>query len=351
MVVAYIVSKSGLMLEFFPQGDFSKEPLINDIRDKAYLIRSLGLCLMTVGRLQQALPIYERSRKKSLDAEDFFNAGKTCQLLSELHIHLGNLATSKDYADKAMEYYLKTRDSWGEYCSLDYEMWGVQNTDMGTPQLVVCCLGYQAWALHLAGDKQGSGAIFKQAEESARKINPMMHYLRDLWGIYHADHLLLMGDAVYAKKITEDNMKYAQDKQVTEIISQCHRVMGNIDAKSGLQNAREHYTEALKIARNITHRAVLIEALLGRARWNTLQGSINDALADLEEALGYATTGGYRIYEADIHMALANASGKTSSVGLTAALRAYQLSNDMNYYWVKEEADNFLKNFNKKDNH
>jgi len=337
-----------LMLEFFPQGDLSKEPLINDICDKAYLIRSLGLCLMTVGRLQQALSMYTRSRMISLEAEAFLDAGKSCQLLSELHIHRGELAISIDCADKAMEYYLKAKESCGERCSPGHEMWGVQNAAMGTPQLTVCCLSYQAWALHLSGDKQEASAIFKRAEKLAHENNPKMYYLPDLWGIYHADHLLLMGDTEYARKITEDNLKYAQDNQVTEIISQCHRVMGDIYARSGLQSAKEHYNEALKIARNITHRAVLIEALLGRGRWNTLQGNIDDALANLEEALGYATTGGYRIYEADIHMALAKARGKIDPpAGLPTVLRAYQLSGDMNYYWVKEEADNFLKNFNR----
>ncbi|MCX9012911.1 MAG: hypothetical protein OIN66_17555 [Candidatus Methanoperedens sp.] len=327
---------------------YSEEPLINDPRDKAYLIRSLGLCLMTVGRLQQALSMYERSYKISHEVEDLFNAGKASQLLSELHIHLGNLTTSKNYADQARKHYRKSKDRWGKCCSLDHEMWGVQNAAMGIPQLTICCLGYKAWAMHLSGDRQGAGAMFKQAEESARRNNPKMRYLRDLWGIYHADHLLQIGDMEYAKQITDENLKYARDKHLTEIISQCHRVLGDIDAKSGLQSAKEHYDEALKIARNITHRAVLIEALLGRGRWNSRHGDIKDALSDLEEALSYASTAGYRIYEADIRMALACASGNTSESCLTAAVRAYQLSNDIGYYWVKEAAENLLKNFQRR---
>ncbi|MFZ3167105.1 MAG: trypsin-like peptidase domain-containing protein [Candidatus Methanoperedens sp.] len=298
-----------LMLEFFPNSDFSKEPLIINSQDKAYLIRSLGLCLMTVGRLQQALFMYEKSCGISLETEDLFNAGKTSQLLSELYIHLGNLNASIKYADQSLEYYRKTKDRWGDCCSLDHEMWGVQNAAMGTPQLTICCLSYKAWAMHLTGDKHGASLMFKQAEELAHTNNPKMHYLRDLWGIYHADHLQQIGDAGYAKQITEENLKYAKDKQLTEIRSQCHRVLGDIDARSELKSAKEHYDEALKIARNLTHRAVLIEALLGRGRWNAQHGYLKDALIDLEEALSYSKVAGYRIYEIDIDIVLKQTQG------------------------------------------
>ena len=69
--------------------------------------------------------------------------------------------------------------------------------------------------------------------------------------------------------------------------------------------AREHYNQALRIARGISDRSALIEALLGHGRW--LAKHMKDAEAafsDLNEALGYCVESGYRIHEADVRIAL-----------------------------------------------
>jgi len=51
---------------------------------------------------------------------------------------------------------------------------------------------------------------------------------------------------------------------------------------------------------------VLIEALLARGRWAAkYMKDATSTFNDLNEALGYAVDGGYRIYEADIRVALA----------------------------------------------
>ena len=82
------------------------------------------------------------------------------------------------------------------------------------------------------------------------------------------------------------------------------------------EEAAAHYDAALRLARSISKRDVLIEALLARASWiaRTQQPSspgnqplppLAQAFSDLDEAGGYATESGYRIYEADIRLALA----------------------------------------------
>jgi len=89
-------------------------------------------------------------------------------------------------------------------------------------------------------------------------------------------------------------------------ISICHRVLGDLNADLGRHDrARRHYARALKIVRTISKRTVLLEALLARGRWAVRQGATEMAHNDLGEALSYANTGGYRIYEVDIRVALA----------------------------------------------
>jgi hypothetical protein len=100
----------------------------------------------------------------------------------------------------------------------------------------------------------------------------------------------------------------------------------------------------LKIARDISVRHVLIEALLARGRFNTKQGDAASAQSDLSEALDYAIASGYRIYEADIRIALAwmqRAKGDMVAARAEAS-RAKQMSEEMGYYWGKVDADEVM---------
>jgi hypothetical protein len=96
---------------------------------------------------------------------------------------------------------------------------------------------------------------------------------------------------------------------------------------------------------------VLIEALLARGRWQAKQAvqagnqdSLQQASSDLNEALGSAVKGGYRIYEADIRVALAWAhlANKKPELAQQEASRALTMSEDMGYYWGKLDAEEII---------
>jgi hypothetical protein len=55
----------------------------------------------------------------------------------------------------------------------------------------------------------------------------------------------------------------------------------------------------------------------------------------------YATAGGYRIYEADIRIALAwlHRARGDASAAQAEATRARQMSEEMGYYWGKVDAE------------
>ncbi len=184
-----------------------------------------------------------------------------------------------------------------------------------------------------------------------------MRYLYSLRGIQHADHLRRVGDADYARRITDANLEICERNRVAQQISQCHRVLGDLDADAGdHKSARVHYDEALKIARGITKRDVLIEALLARGRWLARHmQDVDAARSDLDEALVYAVDGGYRIYEADIRVGLAwagvaaltlNPSPSGRGTYLDAARaeaeRAHAMSETMGYHWGLVDASEVL---------
>jgi tetratricopeptide (TPR) repeat protein len=122
--------------------------------------------------------------------------------------------------------------------------------------------------------------------------------------------------------------------------------LGDLDADAEQhESARAHYDEALKIARGITIRPALIEALLARGRWTARH--LRDAPAafsDLNEALEYAVAGGYRIYEADIRVALAWAhlAAGDPSAARAEAERARRMSREMGHHWGQVDAAEVL---------
>ena len=142
------------------------------------------------------------------------------------------------------------------------------------------------------------------------------------------------------------NLRICERNRWPDKVSRCHCVLGDLDADAqDHDSAREHYGEALKIARGITFRPALIEGLLSRGRWAARhRGDPPAAFSDLNEALGYAVDGGYRIYEADIRVALAwahLAAGDTNRARAEAK-RAQQMSADMEYHWGQVDAAEVL---------
>jgi tetratricopeptide (TPR) repeat protein len=193
-------------------------------------------------------------------------------------------------------------------------------------------------------------------------------YLYSNRGIFHADHLRRTGQADYARRVTEANLEIMTRLRAPHQISQCHRVLGDLDAVEGNHTeARNHYDQAVSIARGISYRPALIEALLGRGRWaangafQALKTSevfakhsepsrgaetseVSRAFNDLDEALGYATAGGYRRYEADIRVALAWAhlAAGDNAKARAEARRALAMSREMGYHWGQVDAEEVL---------
>ncbi|MCC6605362.1 MAG: trypsin-like peptidase domain-containing protein [Anaerolineae bacterium] len=353
-----------LMQQFFPDGDTSQEPQVSKASDKSWILNEVGLCLMSLGRLATAVPFYERGNQMDVELEDWHNASLGYQNLAELNANLGRLAASATAAEEAFTLARRAENKQDERNSL----------------------AYQAWAAHLRGQVDEASAAFQQAEALERDLYEKSQGIKtlvSLRGIQHAEHLRRMGQAEYARRVTAANLTICERNRWSKDISMCHRVLGELDADAGgaaaIAAARDHFDTALTIARSISDRAVLIEALLARGRWaarlvvanpdltGAPEGStttkiepghlsglttiepghlsgLPQAFSDLREALGYATDGGYRIYEADCRIALAwayLASGNPAEAKQEAS-RAQTMSADMGYHWGQVDAAEIL---------
>jgi tetratricopeptide (TPR) repeat protein len=344
-----------LIQEFFPQGDTSQEPQVSQSSDKAFILNAIALCLMSLGRLREAPRFYKRS-SKNLAQSDWGYASVGYISLAELYAYLGDLAASAESAREAI--------------TLSDRADNKKNKRNSLARL--------AYAAFLQGDGTTAGEAFQQAEVLEREIDPSNQYMYSLNGIQHAEYLLRYGEADYARRVTEANLEICKRNNWLDNISQSHRVLGYLGIDPQI-----NYAEALKIARSISDRAVLIEALLGYGHWLGGLGLIpisqdvvqaisysqpeqcymlslrtnenprdeNDlALARqyLDEALNYATTSGYRIYETDLRIALAWLHWREGDL-ITArreADRAKHASDEMGYFWGRVDAVSFFEQIN-----
>jgi tetratricopeptide (TPR) repeat protein len=314
-----------LFFEFFPSGDTEQEPQVTKLSDKAYIFNAIGFCLMALGRLREALPFYERQNKISFEMSDWRNLSIGYRNLADLRAQLGALVASAEAAREAVMFAQRAAAKWEE-CKY---------------------LAVQANIGYLQGDLEMAGTAFKQAEELIKAIKPQHKYLYSDIGIFQADHLRRIGDMDYSRRVTDANLQICERNHWANTISQCHRALGDLDSDIGDHiSAREHYESALRIARGISVRHMLIEALLARGRFlaKHIKDS-NTALSDLDEALGYCVESGYRIYEADVRFALAWAylANNENEKAKQSAERALQMSNEMGYYWGKVDAKEVLE--------
>ncbi len=235
-----------LCFEFFPNGDVTKNPLMSVTGNNRYMLNNIGWCLMSLGRLREAVPFFERFTKLAVEAQDWENASSGYQNLAELHASLGALEESAEAARQALDLARKAEEKKHEMYSMEWF----------------------AWINHLLGNIEIANSNFLNAEKLEREVDSSIQYIYSNNGIQHADHLRRTGGLDYARLVTEANLQICEKGHFIKSISQCHRILGDLDFDAGsYESARGHYESALKIARSISHRQSLIEALLARGRF------------------------------------------------------------------------------------
>ncbi len=344
-----------IMQEFFPQGDTSQNPQVSHPSIKGFILNELAICLASLGRLHEALPFYKRSNHFSITEYDWSEASTSYQNLASLYAYLGDLAASAESAREAIALSDRAENK-------NYKCYSLAD------------LAYTAF---LQGDGTTAGELFQQYETLGREIELSNQYLSGNRDIFHAEYSLRYGEIDYSRRVTEANLEICKRSNWLGRISRSHRVLADLGI-----DPQVHYAEALKIARSISSRDVLIEALLGYGRWllglglipisqevvqaishsqteqcymlslrtNENPSNENDLILArqyLDEALTYATTSGYRIYEANLRIALAWLHWREGDL-ITArreADRAKRASDEMGYFWGQVDAAALITSF------
>ncbi len=347
------------IVEFFPKDDdgspnLNAAPQVSGAVQRRWILNAMGFRLMNLGRLQEAVPFYERAVQGYLEAKEWSFASRGYQNLAQLHIYLGDPSTSSGQAPS-------TSSGQGFAAGAEAAREALALARRAANKQYECyALAWLAWIEHLRGARDAACAHFAEVESLYREIEPDIKYAYSFAGIFHAETLLRAAPSPaseeeagveMARRITEANLEICEQERWPDQISMCHRVLGDIAVQVGGTSEvppTSHYDEALRIARSISYRPALIEALLARGRYLAVCDAATarqEGLDHLNEALGYALQGGYRRYEADIRNALARAyraAGDTARA-VEQAGRARALSAAMGYAWGVADAAAFTE--------
>jgi tetratricopeptide (TPR) repeat protein len=325
-----------MLLDFFPNGDMKRKPLINDMDAQYKIYNDIGFSLMGMGDLEKALMPYKLALKIAMELHDWNNVCATNNNLAEIRLRMGSLKGSISAAKET----LKSTNKPGYNPFTHFESHA---------------LSWYALALYLQGNLEDAGEMFEKAQNSQIKTDPGVKYLYGLSGNNFADFLIRVGKLNYAQNITLENSHICKQEGWPDHLSQCYRVLGDIETNTNNnKSALNWYNAATKIAISITRRDVLIEALLARGRFYAKHMvDAESAYNDLKEALEYATGGGYRIYEADIRIALGwvyqskrNRIKKDIERARAEVRRGLTMSEEMGYHWGKVDGMEVMKKVN-----
>lgn len=311
-----------LLQDFFPSRDLCQQPQGKHLSQRGLIVSTVAFCLLSLGKLTEAETFFERGCQIDLELKDWSNVSIGLYNISDLCEQLGKLKDSEKTAQEA--YKIASEKS-------DFTTMIFSQTRL-------------AWTAHQLGNIKEASELFSQAE-LIEKLNTVgARYLYGNRGVRHADHLRRVESFDYAIRIMRQNLILCETNYLLGDIASCHRAIADLKAALGDSTAQKSYDESIKIARNISRRGVLIEALSSRGRWLAKQGDVDSAIYDLEEALGYAVTSGYRILEADIYVGIAWTFFKdgSQSDSIEAAQKALKMSIDMAYHWGKVDSQEIL---------
>jgi tetratricopeptide (TPR) repeat protein len=288
-----------LLADFFPGGDWAQAPELSGPIEKYWLLNQVGVCMMALGRLAEAVPLLDRSIDVAAAVESWSAASLGHENLAVVHILRGDLTRGEESAAAA------------ENCARMSEEHERLRDKTRVVQTHKNALALKAWAYHLRGHTERARETFRAALQVSRNVGlPFGHALSGLSACVYADHLRRMGDIATALEVGRINLGYLEVSGNQPLLVQAHRVMGELKAQEGhYSEAAHHLEQALELAQRSTRRNELIEALLTAGKWRTqwndaTETQLEEALAQLQEACRLAVSGGYRIHEVDTRVAL-----------------------------------------------
>jgi len=267
---------------FFPEG--WKQPVSSGLSEanQGWLLQAASFCLMSLGRLAEAIVPRQATLKLRKKLEDWLNAARTAQNLVDLLLLTGQLTEAKQAAQQAIEFAERIDDQFQQVISNSY----------------------LATVLHRQGDLAAALEQFELTEKIQHEWKPDCLWLYSLRGGQYCALLLdLATDTAAHEKVLERG-QYAlkismKNNWLMDIALDYLTIARALFALNRFEEAREEFEQAvagIRKAGTIDH---LPEFLLERAKFHRHQKDFTSCQTDLDEAQEIIDRCGMELYAVD----------------------------------------------------
>ncbi len=289
----YSLHKLGLYSEdlsalaaFFPQG--WSQPVQQGLSEaeQTWLLAQVSACLMSLGRLAEAIQPRQADLKISLKINDWKGVSITAQNLVDLMLPLGQLNEAVTAAKQAIDYAQQSEDLFMQ---------------MGSQ-------AYLATALHRVGKLEESKNSFEQAEQLLKQWNSNYPQLFSLPGFSYCALLLDQATNQNDIEMVLKRGEYGLNTKTTSLLLDfalnsltLARAYFKLDE---LKEAESYFNQAVDGIRKAGRTNDLPMFLLDRANFLIKINKLEEAKRDLEEAKQLISRSGMKLYEVDYHLAM-----------------------------------------------
>jgi tetratricopeptide (TPR) repeat protein len=257
---------------------------------KSFLIGQTGLYLIRICRLSEAVQPMEAALIAFIEQNDWKNANRVANNLSELNLTYGKLSEALKYAKKSVEFADKSKD--------EFERLGIRTT--------------LADALHHSGNLEEAEKLFIKAEEIQKNWQKEYPVLYSLQGSRYCDLLLGKGKYKEVIKRAVNALKIAERNNWLIDIGLDNLSLGRAYLLQCIKEKRKDYSEsetyldrAVDGLRKAGSQDEIPRGFLARAEYYITIKNFEKAEKDLKEAFTIADRGGMRLYLADCYLGYA----------------------------------------------
>ena len=255
---------------------------------KAYLLNEAGFDLRALGRLKEAVHPMKAGLDGVIALEDWKNAARVANNLSELYLTTGDIAQAREYANQSVDLADRSSDAFLRM---------KQRTTL-------------ADALHQAGHQSEAESLFYDADELQEEDQPEYPFMHSLAVFRYCDLLLSQGKYQEVLSRALQTLEWAKSGGGSLLdIALNHLSLGRAHLLQALQEGRQDVTPAaehLNLAvgglRQAGQQQELPRGLLARAELYRAQGEFDKAQHDLDEAMTIAKRGEMGLHHADCHL-------------------------------------------------
>jgi tetratricopeptide (TPR) repeat protein len=272
---------------FFPQGWL--QPVQQDLSEanQAWLLAVASFCLMSLGRLAEAVEPRQADLAVYVKTEDWINAANDARNLVDLLLPLGRLSEAATAAQHTIDYATRSENLFQQMVSH----------------------AYFATVCHRQGQLTQAAQSFVTAEQLQQQDEPESPQLYSLRGFLYCalllDQATAQADIQQVVARGEYALKISLANNWLLIISLDQLTLARAYFKlEDYQPAAKYFDEAVAGIRKAGKIEFTPIFLIDRANFYLDQQQFDDALRDLDEAQKIIERGKMKLYAVDYHLAM-----------------------------------------------